>query len=235
MSAGAVSEPAALDFEDPAAAQADLSVPSTQSTPAEQGMHRRVLPLPGLAAADSPAREDAEASFAIRHSPASLNSPAASHAAELQAAPIHPEAAEVPLTRIRALPIPNAQVTASEPAVVMPELQFEPAFDLDSEIQHAQAALSMLLAEADLAPQPSSAALSASHSPVQARTEEREDEIALAVAAAAVEAKQALSKRQASKRAARPSSATRAELRLLSGLLQRQGSADLGAAMPAAA
>ena len=63
-----VSEPAALDFEDPTAAEQAQA--SASSTGGEQGMHRRVLPLPGLAAADSPAREDAEASVAIGSSSA---------------------------------------------------------------------------------------------------------------------------------------------------------------------
>ena len=230
---GLASEPAALDFEDPVAAEQAQA--SAGSTGGERGMHRRVLPLPGLAAADSPAREDAEASVAIGSSSASFRpsaSPVSSDLASLeQQSPVHPEAAEVLLPRRRALPIPALE--ASQPAIseAPTEHLFEPAFDLDSEIEHAQAALSMLLAES--APSTDSSASSPTLLSSQ-RDDRAEDEVAAAVAAAAAEAKQALRKEEA-RRQRVASRATRAELRLLSGLLQRQKGTDLVAPMPAAA
>ena len=231
---GLVSEPAALDFDNPTAAeQAQASASSTGA--GEQGMHRRVLPLPGLAAADSPAREDAEASVAIGSSSARFcpsASPVTSDlASAAQHSPIHSEAAEVSLPRRRALPIPVLE--ASQPAVseAPTEQLFEPAFDLDSEIEHAQAALSMLLAES-----PPSADSSTSSSTLLSsqREDKGEDEVAAAVAAAAAEAKQAMRKEEAHRQRV-ASRATRAELHLLSGLLRRQKGTDLAAPMPAAA
>ena len=252
--AAALSEPAALDFEDMTAPAASASTPELGSSSeptrrereqaAGQPLRKRVLPLPGLAAADMPAREDAEAMVALRPETSSLQ-PAASHSSSSSPAAMRPEAAQMPLTRRRALPLPGAQpaqpaqpqaASAAAAAGVeveieapdMPEPLFQPAFDLRSELEQAQAALALLTAE-PAAPSTSTSQTqegSQAAAPSSPASLEVADEVAAAVAAAAAEVKQVQVRRQAQRqRVTGPSSATRAELRLLASLLQRQGPA----------